>query len=511
MLLTKSIKIIINNGNLPRYKSFDEFKDIKKGDEIDIPMKYISKGMRKKVLVKCDICGKERNILYSTYNSSTKNQTEIYTCRGKCSNIKREKTNIELYDVKNCFQNAVMKEKSKKTMQEKYGHEYNMQCEQFKENRKETYLENWGVDNPTKSNILKEQISKKMLDNQLKIIEEKYDNLKIINNENNTYTISGNCHTFDIIKSTFYQRLYHNITLCTICNPINSHYSDKENKLYNFIKSNYEGEIITSDRKIMKPYELDIYLPELKLAFEFNGVYWHNELYKDKNYHINKTENCLEQGIQLFHIWEDDWNYKQDIIKSMLLNKLGKTPNKIYARKTKIKEINDNKLIKIFLDKNHLQGFVGSKVKLGLYYEDELVSLMTFGKKRLIMNSKSNNDSEYELLRFCNKINTNIIGGASKLFKYFVKNYNPKEITTYADRSHSQGNLYDMLGFKKLDKTIPNYHYVIDGIRKHRFGFRKDVLVKQGFDKNMTEHEIMFSRNIYRIYDSGNMKYIYYS
>jgi len=229
--------------------------------------------------------------------------------------------------------------------------------------------------------------------------------------------------------------------------------------------------------------------------------------YKEKKYHLNKTEECEKHGIQLVHIWEDNWNNKQDVVKSMILNKLYKTPNKIYARKTEVKEITDNKLIREFLDKNHLQGFIGSKVKLGLFLDNELVSLMTFGKRRVVMGKKSTNDGEYELLRFCNKLNINIIGGASKLFKHFIRNYKPKEITTYADRSHSNGNLYEVLGFDFVGETQPNYYYVIDGIRKHRFNFRKDVLIKQGFDPNKTEHQIMIDRKIYKIFDSGNLKF----
>ena len=209
------------------------------------------------------------------------------------------------------------------------------------------------------------------------------------------------------------------------------------------------------------------------------------------------------------HIWEDDWNYKKDIVKSMILNKLGKTPNKIFARKTEIKEINDNKLVREFLDINHIQGFVGSKVKIGLFFENELVSLMTFGNRRVAMGKKLTNKGEFELLRFCNKLNTNVIGGASKLFKYFIKNYNPIEITTYADRSFSQGELYRTLGFTFIGKTQPNYYYVINKHKKHRFNFRKDILIKQGFDSNKTEHEIMLERKIYRIYDSGNLKFEY--
>jgi len=192
----------------------------------------------------------------------------------------------------------------------------------------------------------------------------------------------------------------------------------------------------------------------------------------------------------------------------MILNKLGKTINKIYARKTEIKEITDNKLVRGFLNENHIQGFVGSSIKLGLFYENELVSLMTFGKKRKIMNGISNN-SELEMLRFCNKLNTNVIGGASKLFKYFIRNYNFKEITTYADRSQSNGKLYEILGFNFIHKTEPNYFYVVNRKREFRFKYRKDVLIKEGYNANKSEHEIMLERGIYRIYNSGNIKYVH--
>ena len=133
---------------------------------------------------------------------------------------------------------------------------------------------------------------------------------------------------------------------------------------------------------------------------------------------------------------------------------------------------------------------------------------MTFGKLRKALGNK-NKENHYELLRFCNKINTNIVGGASKLFKYFVNNYKPLEITTFADRCWSNGNLYKELGFEFISKTSPNYYYVVDGVRKHRFNFRKDKLIKEGFDPNKTERDIMLERKIYRIYDSGNLKFIF--
>jgi hypothetical protein len=112
-------------------------------------------------------------------------------------------------------------------------------------------------------------------------------------------------------------------------------------------------------------------------------------------------------------------------------------------------------------------------------------------------------DGYWELVRFCNKINTSVVGGASKLFKHFIKNYDPINIVSYSDKRWSTGGLYDKLGFIHDHDSKPNYYYVINNERKNRFGFRKDKLIKEGFDKNKSEHEIMLERKIYRIYDCG--------
>ena len=426
---------------------------------------------------------KEKKI--STWN----NKTEIIK---KEIDNKRKTTNLKKYGVEYIINHIETKEKIKKTLKDKY----NVNNSQF--------------ENPTirkkssityKKNKIK-QLIKQLTDKQCTYIQH------INNNDSLSYTLLCNRTNkkFNISYTSLKLRLSHNMEISPFFYKKHGQ-SDIENEFKNFINqfSKYESNL----KNIIPPYEIDIYIPELKLAFEFNGLYWHNELHKDKNYHLNKTKLCEKKGIQLIHIWEDNWIYKQDIIKSMILNKLGKTPNRIYARKCEIKEINDNKLIRNFLEKNHIQGFIGSKIKIGLFYDNELVSLMTFGKNRIPMGYKNSNINTYEMLRFCNKLNTNVIGGASKLFKYFIKNYNPNEIITYADRSHSNGNLYYKLGFNFLTYTQPNYYYIIDNIRHYRFNYRKDKLIKLGYNKNKTEHEIMIERKIYRIYDSGNLKFIY--
>jgi hypothetical protein len=552
MILTKKIKININKGNIPFYKN--KYKNIKIGDTADIDIIDVSKYLRVIVDVKCDICGKEQKILYSTYNRNISNYG-IYTCH-KCSNIKNKKTNLKRYGVESPLQNKNIHKKVIDTCLEKYGVENTFSSDEKKDKIKNTLLNRYRVNNPMKNENIKEKARNTCVDkygvesftktNEYRIKSKKtslkkygvnhpmkdkeicdkaIENARLtrnnniknnnkdiidIDNENHIYKLRcKNCNSvFDISYELFKNRIRLNTELCTICNPPNSSKSGYENIIHDFIKDNVDNEIIRNERKLLdNKYELDIYIPELKLAFEFNGLYWHNELNKPNKYHLEKTELCEEKSIQLIHIYEDDWVYKSDIIKSMILNKLRKTPNKIYARKCEIKEINDNKLIREFLEHNHIQGFIGSKFKIGLFHENELVSLMTFGKRRISMGKKSSQEGEYELLRFCSKLNTNVVGGANKLFKYFKDNYKPKFITTYADRSWSTGGLYYNLGFEFIGKTDPNYYYIIDGVRRHRFGFRKDVLVKEGYDSNKTEHDIMLDRGIYRIYDSGNLKF----
>ena len=472
MILDKTIKLNIKTNKDLNYLKKVKFNgDFKVGETIDLPLNYLSKGSHKIINVKCDNCGEIKKIQYNTYIRISIN--DKYYCNNKeCINKKRKLSIQKKHGVSNVFQLDDIKEKSKKSLISKYGYDNAQKVPDIKRKTMETCYIKYGHYNPFQS----EKIKKKIRNTNMKRYGVEYPQ-----------------------QSSMIRDKYSSL-----------HISSKvETELYCFIKNNLKYPILKNVKNIISGYELDTYVPYLNLAFEFNGLYWHNEISKNKNYHLNKTELCEEQEIQLIHIYEDDWEFKKNIIKSMILNKIGKTPNKIFARKTKVKEIIDNKIIRDFLINNHRQGFVGSSIKLGLFYNENLVSLMTFGKRRVVMGKKKSNNEEYELLRFCNKLNTNIVGGANKLFKHFIKNHNPKEITTYADRSWGNGNLYKQLGFKYHGKTQPNYYYIINRKRKYRFGFRKDKLVKEGFDINKSERQIMLDRKIYRIYDSGNLKFIY--
>lgn len=304
---------------------------------------------------------------------------------------------------------------------------------------------------------------------------------------------------------------------CNNCYPKSSYSTQYE--LFKILLEN-DNNLVYEDKNLLREpnsrysKELDIYSEQYKFAIEYNGLMWHsfgkskhtkfnnyvNETF-DKNKHLEKTELCEEKDIQLFHIFENEWinKDKKNIWFSIINNKMNKNI-KVYARKCIIKEI-DNKTCNEFLDYNHLQGKVNSTVKLGLYYNNDLVSVMTFGKSRY------NKNIEYELLRFCNKLNYSVMGGASKLLKYFERKYKPKSIISYANRRWSRGNLYFNLGFEYNGKSNPNYFYFKDNNLESRVKYQKHKLkdILEVFDENLTESENMYNNDFRKIYDSGNL------
>lgn len=259
----------------------------------------------------------------------------------------------------------------------------------------------------------------------------------------------------------------------------------------------------TEHKFYLNKNEYDIIVKDKNLLIEFNGLYWHSDqIQKDKKYHYNKWKNARDNNYQLFTIWEDAWEDKKDIIKSMLKYKLNKIENSISARKCKIQEVSPRES-KEFFEKNHLQGKCVDSIRLGLFYNDKLVSLMSFGKRKI------SGQTQFELLRFANIIDTSVIGGASRLFKHFVITYNPTYLISYASLDFSSGNLYNTLSFKKIGETGINYYWVKGKIRYHRTNFMKWKLIKQGEDPNKTENEIMREHGYNKIWTAGNLKYEY--
>lgn len=293
-----------------------------------------------------------------------------------------------------------------------------------------------------------------------------------------------------------------NNTRCSSCSHI---VSNAELELFDFIKQ-YFDDIENRNRTIIKPLELDIVIPSKKIAIEYCGLYWHSELSgKSKYYHLDKLERCNKEGYRLITIFEDEWLYKKDIVKNMLLNILDKSDSKsVYARNCKIKEINSAAKNK-FLDKFHIQGEDRATIKLGAFYKDNLIAVMTFNHGSI---AKCNVSDGYELSRFCTDYNYKIPGIASKLLTYFKRNYNPISIFSYADRRWSEGDLYYKIGFDFTHYSEPNYWYIVGDNRKHRFNFRKSQLKDfSNYDPSLSEWKIMKKEGFDRIWDCGNIRF----
>ena len=546
MIINNYVQISISKKNIDHFLIY--YKDIKLKDRIQVEPKFLQKGSGVLIDVSCDICGIERKIKYQAYykNINSCEEYKIYTC-DKCSHIKIKSFNRKKWGVDYFSQTKEYTEKFKSTMIERYGVEYALQSKELKDKAKKTNLEKFGVENPFMDNeMIKSKFKEKWGVHHPSKVKEINDRIKktkelndsslssdrirkkiketnnekfgsntpsqsdyirdnIISNHTNYIRYIGNntsmfrCekdHIFYIDSSSFHNRVRSKISICTVCNPIGDSQSIKEKELFGYIQSIYNGETIQSYRDGL---EIDIYLPELKLGFEFNGLYWHSEEWKKKDYHLDKTNYFRERGIRIIHIWEDDWDYKHDIIKSQIKNWLELTPKRVFARKCQIVEIKDSTISSKFLEENHIQGKANSNLKLGLYYNGELLSIMIFdkyeGRKKMELGG-------WNINRFCNKMGYNVVGGASKLLNYFIKKWNPLRIVSYADKDWSNGYLYEKLGFNKIKESKPDYKYILVDRRVHKSRFRKSRL-----NTKLTESQEMKKSQIQRIWDCGKIKF----
>jgi hypothetical protein len=499
-----------------------------------------------------EIFDKTKKTLMENYNNditwkikeivekSKQTKIEKYGNENYNNREKVKKTNLKKYGVENLFQSEEIKEKIKQTCLKKYGVEHFTQTDSFQEKMKQTCLKKYGVDNVLKNEEIKERIKQTCLKKYGKttpLLNEEFRNnakRKFLNKFYQNSILNGK--KFINVIPLFTENEYEgNISYqkkypfqCKICNTVfedtivSSHIPrclkcypplyKSQFELYEYIQSLLKQNIVEKNIKnIIYPLELDIYIPSKQLAIEFNGLHWHTEIggKKYKNYHLNKTIKCKEKGIRLIHIFEDEWTDKKNIIKNKLKHILGCDTEKIYARKCIIKEIDSN-ISDNFLEEYHIQGKDNSSIKLGAYYNDELVAVMTFGCLRLALGNKPKNN-EYEMYRFCVG-NKNVVGIGGKFFSYFIKTYKPEKIISYADKRWSDNNsFYNKIGMKLISESSPNYWYIYKNNlnRIHRFNFRKNNLSTklEKFDPNLTEWENMQLNEYDRIWDCGNIKY----
>lgn len=281
--------------------------------------------------------------------------------------------------------------------------------------------------------------------------------------------------------------------------------SDFEKEIKNFILG-LGLYPVEGDRSVLNGKELDIYLPDSNFAIEANGSYWHDVNHKDKTYHFNKTKLCEEKGIRLIHIFEHEWKNEitQQKLKHLIKQALDIEQKVVYARETEVRLV-DSAESTTFLNKYHLQNSTKHEVAYGLYYNNELIEVMTFGASRF------SNDYDCEIHRLCSKADYKIVGGASKLFKHFLTDHTDASIVSYCDISKFSGAVYEQLGMALDGHTSINYTYVNTATLHtlNRLQCTKQKLVAEGYDENLTEEEIMSQRGYTKIYGCGNKRYVY--
>lgn len=330
-------------------------------------------------------------------------------------------------------------------------------------------------------------------------------NLKLLNNINEKFLLlcCNMCNNeFARTKQVFTDSKYKKET-CPFCYPRDIKTSKGEEELYSFIKEIFPSHtVLKNDRTQIRPLELDVFIPHLNIAIEYCGIYWHSELEgKTSDYHVNKLKLCNDKEIQLITVFEDEWIDNKNIVKSILKSKLGLNTSKIFARKCIVKEIT-KKLASSFLNMNHIQGNGRSNICLGLYSNDELVSVMTFNNSNISRKRK-----DWEINRFCSISDTTIIGGAGKLFKYFIKLIDPVLVISYSDLRWGEGNVYNNIGFTLDHTSTPNYWYFeYNSIKRiHRYSLRKN----ESDDQKISEWENRQLQGWNRIWDCGNNCWIW--
>lgn len=499
----------------------------------------------------CPVCGCKPKLFKeykTTCSRECREQYKKITGTLKQGQIKAKETSLKLYGTEYPMQSPEKQKERLKTMNRLYGgnvsekhlsslasrqnimyegrtkfynDNYGLsnpgQLPDHSEKCKKTSLSNYGVDHWSKSEEYKKKCENNRLENLIAKIPETIKITGIKEPEEylrQTYETPNRRYYFncsvcnsseELPSETFKFRLREYGTPCGKCSNVFGNVSHKEKLLLEYIKEIYNGDIIENDRKLIHPYEIDILLPNINVGIEFCGLVWHGERRKNKKYHLDKLNRCSEKNVRLVTIFEDEWEHKNQIVKDRLKYLInGDKKSYIGARKCYIKEIN-TPIAKNFIEEYHIQGYSNSSVKLGLFYNNQLLSVMTFSKPALSKGKKTKGKDIWELSRYCSS--ENVPGGASKLFSFFIKNYNPKEVYSYSDKRWNNGILYEKIGFSRVNDTEPNYWYSdYKNIKRiYRFKMRKN----KSDDPNLSEWENRKLQGWDRIWDCGNYKFIW--
>lgn len=307
---------------------------------------------------------------------------------------------------------------------------------------------------------------------------------------------------YGVAYQTFYEYLKKfNIELT------NDNRTSKEEKLLTSYIRELGFDVIENDRTILNGLELDIFIPEKKIAIEYNGVHWHStQFIQDRNYHLKKYEMCCEKGVRLVSLFCDEFRRNPEIIKTKIASLLGVSPRKrVPARKTQvfIPKVSD---VTTFYQKYHIQQSTAATHHLGLEYDGTMVACMSFYAR------PSQGEGHYELVRFATSCD--VVGGFSKLLKAFIRRMEPTKITSFADLRISDGNVYFKNGFNYVSQTKPNYYYVKNGKRYRKNGFKRKNIENyfysgkfEFFDPELSESKNMEMNGYHQIFDIGLLKF----
>lgn len=439
-----------------------------------------------------------------------KNQYCSKKCAVNATKKHRKDTCLKKYGVENPSQVKEVKNKKKQTCLENYGTEYHIQSSIGKSERKNTCLEKYGVENPSQDEEIKNRKKQTMLrrysvenpmqinDVKIKVKKTCIDKFgvpapfcKAVPSEMSdcewmlrAYKTGGAeyiSESLDVSMTTAFKYLKK-------LNIKDSRISSFELAIRHFLSSLGITDVLYNKRTIIDNNELDLYLPEYKLAIECNGSYWHSENQgKDKQYHLNKTKLCKDKNIRLIHIWHHEWIKNPEFIKEKLKNEFNPEYH-LKEENIKIQNISKNDLILFIGD---VYDSCIDIVRIGLYYRNKLIALMAFKK----------DNTGWVLLCYHDK-GSGIVNGANKLFNYFVSNYKPLYITGHSCIMWDTDELYKSLGFGYSYSTKPEYYYTLnyrDYADKSLYKQKKSKI----FNNNLSEWENMQASGYDRIWDCG--------
>ena len=411
---------------------------------------------------------------------------------------------------------AEMNQKSKQTLCNKYGVANSSQIPGVQDKKIKTLLKNHGVEHPSKiPSVQKSRLEKQInryrdlsaglasiisWDTADHSLREIYDNP----NPRITFKCDQCGHLEELATETFRWRTSTAGTPCVKCAQLNKG-SAQEKQLASFVRS-LDNDIEENTRKIINPFEIDIWIPRARLAIEYCGLYWHSELRsQESGRHLRKLLACEQAGARLITIFEDEWLHRPHTVKSRIRNLLGVNERRLGARNLQCKSISKD-IANQFCNEYHIQGVGKTKNAYGLFSENELVSVMTFSGLSAAKGSTAQ-QGKWELNRFCTKHNTSVAGGANRLFAAFVRDHMPSEVITYSDRRWNTGKVYETMGFDFVHHSRPNYWYIDfkSVTRKHRYSLRKNTNDNQ----QMTEWENRQAQGYNRIWDCGNSKWVW--